>query len=112
MDVADVLVGYASVDREIVRPIVDLLAARGWSVWWDARIGGGDRWDDTIKREIGAARCVVVVGTPGSIDREWVLDEARCRPQRRRRRRRPGFPLRGETVSDPAGLTPWLPSKR
>ena len=42
---ADVFVSYARADREIVRPIVTLLEAQGWSVWWDTRIGGGDRWD-------------------------------------------------------------------
>jgi hypothetical protein len=73
---ADIFVSYASADRELVRPIVALLEGEGWSVWWDTRIAGGDRWDGTIKREIEAARCVVVVWTPRSSDREWVLDEA------------------------------------
>ena len=67
---------YTRADQEIVRRIVALLEAQGWSVWWDTRIAGGERWDATIEREINAAHCVVVVWTPQSIDREWVREEA------------------------------------
>ena len=73
---ADIFVSYTRTDREIVRCIVALLEAQGWSVWWDTRIVGGERWDATIEREITATRCVVVVWTPQSINREWVLVEA------------------------------------
>jgi adenylate cyclase len=73
---ADIFVSYARADQEIVRRIVALLEAQGWSVWWDTRIAGGERWDATIEREINAARCVVVVWTPQSINREWVHLEA------------------------------------
>jgi hypothetical protein len=79
---ADIFLSCASVDREAVRPVVDLLHAQGWSVWWDTRLDGGDRWDDTVRREIAAARCALVVWTPASIGREAVLeaaDEARNR---------------------------------
>jgi formylglycine-generating enzyme required for sulfatase activity len=73
---ADIFVSYTRADQEIVGRIVALLEAQGWSVWWDTRIAGGERWDATIEREIKAARCVVVVWTPQSIDREWVREEA------------------------------------
>jgi hypothetical protein len=75
-DMADIFVSYARSDQKIIRPVVDLLEAEGWSVWWDMRIVGGDRWDETIEREIAAARCVVVVWTPNSFDRQWVHLEA------------------------------------
>lgn len=73
---ADIFVSYARADQELVRPIVALLEGQGWSVWWDTRIVGGERWDAVIEREITAARCVVVVWTPQSVDREWVHLEA------------------------------------
>ncbi len=73
---ADVFVSYARSDLEQVRRIVTMLEEQGWSVWWDTRIVGGDRWDATIEREIALARCVVVVWTPQSINREWVHVEA------------------------------------
>jgi formylglycine-generating enzyme required for sulfatase activity len=73
---ADIFVSYTRADQEIVGRIVALLEAQGWSVWWDTRIAGGERWDATIEREINAARCVVVVWTPRSINQEWVHLEA------------------------------------
>jgi hypothetical protein len=54
---ADVFVSYTRTDQELVRPIVALLEAEGWSVWWDTRIVGGERWDEVIESEITAARC-------------------------------------------------------
>jgi hypothetical protein len=73
---AEVFVSYTRADQEIVRRVVSLLEAQGWSVWWDTRLSGGERWDEVIEREITAARCVVVVWTPQSVDREWVREEA------------------------------------
>jgi len=73
---ADIFVSYTRADQEMVRLIVALLEAQGWSVWWDTRISGGERWDAVIEREITAARCVVVMWTPQSFDREWVHLEA------------------------------------
>ncbi|MGH6814968.1 MAG: SUMF1/EgtB/PvdO family nonheme iron enzyme [Hyphomicrobiaceae bacterium] len=73
---ADIFVSYTRADQDMVRLIVALLEARGWSVWWDTRLFGGERWDDVIEREITAARCVVVVWTPQSKDKYWVNLEA------------------------------------
>ena len=73
---ADILVSYTRADQGTVRRIVALLEAQGWSVWWDTRISGGERWDAVIESEITAAQCVVVVWTPHSLDREWVRLEA------------------------------------
>ena len=73
---ADIFISYAGADREIVGCIVALLEAQGWSVWWDTRIDAGERSDEIIEREIATARCVVVVWTQQSIDREWVHEEA------------------------------------
>jgi hypothetical protein len=67
---ADIFVSYKRADRESVAPIVGLLAAQGWSVWWDAQLAGGEHWDQVIEREINAARCVVVVWSPSSVDRK------------------------------------------
>lgn len=73
---ADIFVSYTRADQDWVRHVVALLEAQGWSVWWDRRIHGGERWDEVIEREITTARCVVVVWTPQSITREWVREEA------------------------------------
>lgn len=54
------------------------LEADGVGVWWDAHIGGGTEWRDTIESELNAARCVIVVWSqrstgPGG---SFVRDEA------------------------------------
>lgn len=72
---ADIFVTYTRADQELVHRIVALLEGQGWTVWWDTRIEGGERWDAVIEREITAARCVVV-WTPQSLEREWVHLEA------------------------------------
>ncbi len=37
---ADIFGSYTRADQEIVRSIVSLLEAQGWSVWWDTRWQG------------------------------------------------------------------------
>ena len=39
---ADVFVSYKAEDRPRVQPLVDALEGDGLTVWWDARVGGGD----------------------------------------------------------------------
>jgi formylglycine-generating enzyme required for sulfatase activity len=73
---ADIFLSYTRADRDIASRIVVLLEAHGWSVWWDAEISGGRRWDAEIETEINSAHCVVALWTPRSIDREFVLAEA------------------------------------
>jgi tetratricopeptide (TPR) repeat protein len=58
---ADIFVSYASEDRERVRGLVELLESHGWSVWWDRSLKAGETWPDVIERELGRARCVLVV---------------------------------------------------
>lgn len=72
---ADIFVSYKRVDRPTVERLVAVLEVQGWSVWWGTRLVGGQHWDATIEREINAARCVVVVWSPHSVDRDnayWV----------------------------------------
>ncbi|MEO7814895.1 MAG: toll/interleukin-1 receptor domain-containing protein, partial [Sphingomicrobium sp.] len=75
---ADVFVSYKAEDRARVRPLVDALLADGLSVWWDAHIGGGDDWRESISRELDQAACVIVVWSKRSIgsDGRFVRDEA------------------------------------
>jgi hypothetical protein len=73
---AEIFVSYRKSDRDKVAPIVALLERAGWTTWWDTRIGAGERWDAVIEREIGAARCVLVVWSPGSVESHWVHTEA------------------------------------
>ena len=81
---ADVFVSYKAEDRKRVQPLVQALEADGFSVWWDAQIGGGAGWRQAIQRELDAARCVVVVWSKRSVGEQgrFVHDEA-TRAQRR-----------------------------
>ena len=84
-----------------VRPLVEALEADGLSVWWDAHIGGGDEWRETIARHLDEARCVIVVWSKRSIGPEgrFVRDEAT-----RALRRHAYLPVRIDKVDPPLGF--------
>ncbi|WP_052633582.1 TIR domain-containing protein [Pseudoxanthomonas suwonensis] len=74
---ADIFVSYSRQDRARVAPLVAALEAQGWSVWWDPEITPGEEFDSLIARELDAARSLVVVWTPLSVESRWVRGEAR-----------------------------------
>ena len=74
---ADVFVSYARLDRARVAPLVDIITAQGWTVWWDPEITPGQEFDDQIDAEIDAAKAVMVVWTPNSVTSRWVRGESR-----------------------------------
>src|SRR3954468_23313740 len=48
-----VFISYASEDRTAARRLRDSLAAAGLEVWYDENeLGGGDAWDQKIRRQI------------------------------------------------------------
>lgn len=75
---ADVFVSYKAEDRARVEPLVQALEAEGLSVWWDARVGGGEAWREAIAEQLNAANCVIVVWSKRSTGPEgrFVRDEA------------------------------------
>jgi serine/threonine-protein kinase len=81
---ADVFISYKAEDRRRVQPLVQAFQADGYSVWWDEHIGTGDEWRQTIEKQLGSARCVVVIWSKRSVGPEghFVRDEA-SRAQRR-----------------------------
>jgi hypothetical protein len=72
---ADIFLSYASEDRELIKPLVEVLETQGFSVWWDRAIASGSRWDDVIQRELEASSAVVVVWTHNSVASDWVRTE-------------------------------------
>ncbi len=98
---SDVFISYKAEDRARVRPLVEALEADGLSVWWDAHIGGGDEWRDTIARHLDDARCVIVVWSKRSVgpDGRFVRDEAT-----RALRRGAYLPVRIDKVDPPLGF--------
>jgi serine/threonine-protein kinase len=81
---ADVFISYKAEDRARVTPLVEALEAEGFTVWWDAHIGGGINWQEEIEQHLNSAKCVVVAWSKRSVGHSghFVRDEAR-RAQRR-----------------------------
>jgi serine/threonine-protein kinase len=97
----DLFLSYKAEDRARVAPLVQALEGDGLSVWWDAHIGGGDDWRDTILRHLEAAKCVIVVWSKRSAgpNGNFVRDEAT-----RAQKRKTYFPLRIDKVDPPLGF--------
>ena len=81
---SDVFVSYKAEDRRLVQALVEALQGDGLSVWWDAQIGGGAAWRESIEQHLDEAKCVIVIWSKRSIGHEghFVRDEA-ARAQRR-----------------------------
>jgi len=97
----DLFVSYKAEDRARVAPLVQALQADGYSVWWDAEIGGGEEWRDTICKHLDAAHRVIVVWSKKSVGQHgnFVRDEAT-----RALKRRAYLPVRIDKVDPPLGF--------
>ncbi|MDP3459553.1 MAG: SUMF1/EgtB/PvdO family nonheme iron enzyme [Hyphomonas sp.] len=73
---ADIFISYSQPDHAQVQALAADLVRRGYSVWWDTSLLGGDRFRPEIARELMAAACVVVVWSRNSVASEWVVSEA------------------------------------
>ena len=73
---ADIFISYKKEDAGRVVRIVEGLRAEGFSVWWDHGIAPGSQWDQTIQRELNAAKIVVAVWSEQSVHAPWVKEEA------------------------------------
>ena len=98
---SDVFVSYKAEDRARVRPLVEALEADGLSVWWDAQVGGGEEWRDSIQQHLDESKCVIVIWSKRSIgpDGHFVRDEAS-----RAQRRHAYLPVRIDKVDPPIGF--------
>ena len=73
----DVFISYAHEERALARKLAEaLLAARGWSVWWDTSLRTGEQFPKRIQDAVAASRCVVVLWSKHSVDSNWVVAEA------------------------------------
>ena len=67
---------YRKDDRPIAERLVTALRAAGKSVWWDDALAPTEAWDAMIEKEIAAAKVVLVLWTPRSVQSDWVRSEA------------------------------------
>ena len=70
---SDIFLSYATDDRDRVRPLVEQLEARGYTVWSDTRIGVGSSFDREIQKQLDAAACVLVVWSELSVESEMAV---------------------------------------
>ncbi len=73
---SDIFISYSSDDRPWVEPFAKMLEAYGWSVWWDREIPTGGSFNQVIRQQLGAAKCVIIVWSQQSVESEWVQAEA------------------------------------
>jgi len=107
---ADIFISYAHEDHEKARALANVLAARGWKVWWDRKIAPGEAYDVVIERELGTCKCAIVLWSARSVHATWVRNEAR-----RAARRKVLLPILIDPVEMPlefenlqaADLTSW-----
>jgi hypothetical protein len=78
---SSIFISYASQDRDAARMLRDALTAQGFEVWYDENeLGGGDAWDQKIRRQIRECTYfmpVISMNTEGRLEgyfrREWRL---------------------------------------
>jgi endonuclease G, mitochondrial len=73
---SDVFVSYARSDAALAKRLAETLWNEGFSVWFDERIPAGADWDEMLKKRLDQARAILVLWTPRSVGRPWVLKEA------------------------------------
>ena len=72
---ADIFISYSKPDRDKVVMLATYLESEGWTVWWDKNLSAGELYRDEIMRELVAARAVIVLWTPTSIQSDFVRAE-------------------------------------
>jgi len=72
----DIFISYSREDRPAARHFAKCFADEGFSVWWDATLQAGETFDEVIERELKAAKAVVVLWSPRSVQSRWVRAEA------------------------------------
>jgi hypothetical protein len=71
-----VFLSYSRTDLERARPVIALLEAAGFDLWWDGRLEGGENYLATTEHRLESADCVAVLWSQTSVASHWVRDEA------------------------------------
>lgn len=72
----DIFISYSRHDYAWVAKFAKALEDVGYKVWWDIQLVAGDDFHRTIPAVLEEARCVIVVWSKVSVEREWVRAEA------------------------------------
>jgi TIR domain len=71
-----VFVSYSRGDQKRALPIIKILEAAGFAVWWDGLLEGGERFSRTTEDALERAKAIVVLWSANSSNSHWVHDEA------------------------------------
>jgi TIR domain len=73
---AEVFISYASAERALIESLAKDLREAGFSVWWDTDLLPNHTFRSEIDRQLDACKAAIIIWTPLSISRPWVLAEA------------------------------------
>jgi formylglycine-generating enzyme required for sulfatase activity len=73
---ADIFISYSKKHAELTESLARDLEAVGYTTWWDTSLLPGDEFPDEIKRQLDAAKSVIVIWTESSVVSRWVRSEA------------------------------------
>ena len=73
---ADIFISYSRADKKFVKKLLTALEKNGWTVCWDHEIPSGAKFRKFIVSEIDKSKCVIVIWSEKSVERDFVLDEA------------------------------------
>jgi hypothetical protein len=73
---SSIFLSYATTDRARVEPLVKVMEAHGFDIWWDRDISLGESYHRVIEQALESAACAVVVWSHNSVSSEWVTNEA------------------------------------
>lgn len=106
----DIFISAAPEDDALAHRLRDALASRGLSVWDDAALRPGDRWDDALERGLRDSRVIVLLVSPRWKRSPWTafeLGAALGTPRSSPRRRLIPVLAEGmETADLPSSLKP------
>lgn len=71
-----IFLSYARADQKSALPIIRILEAAGYSVWWDGLLEPGERFSRTTEDALERAKAVIVLWSKTSTASHWVHDEA------------------------------------
>jgi WD40 repeat protein len=72
----DVFISYAHEEVKTARRLATaLVAARGWSVWWDTSLRTGEQYPKKIQDAVSESRSLVVLWSKDSVTSDWCIAE-------------------------------------
>lgn len=71
-----VFFSYSREDRNKAVPLINAIQSAGFSVWYDGMLEPGEQYLEKTEAVLNAAKAVVVLWSPRSIQSNWVRDEA------------------------------------